>query len=110
MRKPTLALLAALILVCFAMPSLAQAAPSGAAKTADEAVQPTPAAAPSAAAVDGFAFARVLAATSACSSTSAGTIAAAISPLPAPAIFCPHCPPGWTYCNPFCRCCKGGGT
>jgi hypothetical protein len=103
MRRPTLLVLlsAALILACWASPSLAQTAPAGAAKAPTAASQAKPLAAPgSATTPDGYALARVL--------SGASTCAAATSPLPDPAIFCPHCPPGYVYCQPFCRCCKGG--
>lgn len=34
--------------------------------------------------------------------------AASPLPLPAPAIFCPHCPPGYvSFGYPLCRCCGG---
>jgi hypothetical protein len=104
MRRPTLlALLSvALILACWALPSLAQTAPAEAAKApAQVFAQAKPqAATPSGTPADGYELAALLA--------GATTSPAAASPLPTPAIFCPHCPPGYVYCQPFCRCCKGG--
>lgn len=101
MKRTTLLVLlsVAMILAGWAMPSLAQAPAAGLAKAAVHSVK-APAAPSGATAPADYAFARVLAPETACS--------AAVSPLPAPAILCPHCPPGYVSCGyPFCRCCGG---
>jgi len=101
-RNPSLlALLSlALILALWVVPGAAQAAPPAAANApAASALQATPPIAHPAV---------VLAVDNMSPVFGARTCSAKTVPFAAPAVFCPHCPPGKVSCGyPLCRCCGG---
>lgn len=102
MRRPTLFTLLSLtlILALWAAPSFAQAAPAHAAPAPAIAAPAAPAPAVAAPVAPAFALAGLATGASTCAAT---------APFLAPAIFCPHCPPGYTLCGPICHCCNTGG-